>query len=68
MLLRKTLLDKLAMPLEISQRPQRHLTDRSVKEAALYGPAVAVQEDPPDVGPALSVFWKILVRDKSPGG
>ena len=68
MLVRKTLIDKLAMPLEIPQRPQWHLGDRPVKEATLYGPAVAVQENPPYIGPALSVFRKILVRDKSPGG
>ncbi len=68
MLLRVMLLDEFAMPLEIPECPQRHLADRAVKEAALYGPVVAVQEDTPDICSTYPVFREVLVRDKSLGG
>ena len=68
MLFRITLLDELAMPLDVPERPQRHLADRTVEETALYGSVVTVQENPPDVGSALSVLREVFVRDKSPGG
>jgi len=61
MLLREILLDELAMPLYVPQRPNRDSAGRAVEEAALYRSVVPVEEYSPHVRSADSVLREILV-------